>query len=111
MKRLTDIIDRDSSNDDDSIRWIATYEYDGRGRMTRERILRQDLVAGRMLVTQDVVTKYDLGNMATEIKLYDEYGLTITEDRTYGPRLPAHRRDFLRPRNRCNGYNGWFIYV
>ena len=36
-----------------------------------------------MIVTQDVVTKYDLGNMATDIKLYDEYGLTVTETRTY----------------------------
>ena len=83
MGRLVKKVSRDSSNDDDSIRWIATYEYDGRGRMTREKILRQDLVAGRMVVTQDIVRSHDFGDNEPEIKLYDEYGLAVTETRTY----------------------------
>ena len=52
--------------------------------MVREKILRQDLVAGRMIVTQDTKTTFDLGGNATEIKFADEYGLAYTETRTYG---------------------------
>ena len=33
MGRLVKKVSRDSSNDDDSIRWIATYEYDGQDRL------------------------------------------------------------------------------
>jgi hypothetical protein len=84
MGRLVKKVTRDSSNDDDSIRHIADYEYNGRGQMTRERILRQDLVAGRMVTTQDIKTTYDLGGNPTEIKFTDEYGLAYTETRSYG---------------------------
>ena len=35
MGRLIRKVSRDSSNDDDSIRWEASYEYDGKGRMVR----------------------------------------------------------------------------
>ena len=83
MGRLVKKVSRDSSNDDDSIRWEASYEYDGKGRMVREKILRQDLLAGRMIVTQDIKTTYDLGGNATEIDFYDDSGHAYTETRTY----------------------------
>ena len=83
MGRLIRKVSRDSSNDDDSIRWEASYEYDGKGRMVREKILRQDLVAGRMIVTQDIKTTYDLGGNATQIDFADDSGHAYTETRTY----------------------------
>ena len=62
---------RDSQSDDDSIpgrrggRYEADYEYDGRGQLVRERIMRYDVVTGRMVTTQDTHTTYDLGKNAT----------------------------------------------
>jgi hypothetical protein len=69
--------------DDESIHYTSDYQYDGRGRLIRERILRWDATFTRMVVTQDIRTTYDLGNNPTTIEFFDEYGLAYTETRTY----------------------------
>ena len=64
-------------------RYETDFEFDGRGQLTRERILKWDKDKERMNVLQDVRTTYDLGGKAKEIKFYDQSGWAYTETRAY----------------------------
>ena len=58
-----------------STRYEAGYEFDGRGNMTREWILKYTSgTEERMTVLKDVRTTYDLGHNPTEIKVYSNSG-------------------------------------
>jgi YD repeat-containing protein len=84
MGRLVRKVVRDNTASDVT-RYEFTYEFDGRGQQTREKIMAWDGTAGveRMVVKQDIVTNYDLGGNPTQIKFYDNLGLAYTETRTY----------------------------
>ncbi len=81
--RDTPLVQTDTAMQGSSERYESDYQYDGRGRLERERILRYDTSTGRMAVTQDIQTTFDLGDNPTEIRVYDDYGLAYTETRTY----------------------------
>jgi len=65
------------------VRYETSYEFDGMGRMTRERIMQWDNTNEKMVVLQDKRTTYDLGGNPTEIRFYDNAGWAYTETRTY----------------------------
>ena len=49
---------KDNPKDPDATRYESDYEFDGMGRMIRERIWRWDMIDERMVVTQDTQTTY-----------------------------------------------------
>ena len=67
------------------MRYETSYEFDGMGRMTRERVMERVVVSEteRMNVLQDKRTTYDLGGNPTEIVFYDNVGKAFKETRTY----------------------------
>jgi len=83
--RLVRKVVRDNSVQDSAVRYETSYEFDGMGRMTRERVLKRVEESGveRMNVLEDKRTTYDLGNNPTEVKHYDNVGWVYTETRTY----------------------------
>jgi len=81
--RLVRKVVRDNSRQDSTVRYETSYEFDGMGRMTRERIMSWDNTNEKMVVMQDKRTTYDLGGNPTEIKFYDNAGWAYTETRTY----------------------------
>ena len=81
--RLVRKVIRDNSRQDSTVRYETSYEFDGMGRMTRERIMQWDNTNEKMVVMQDKRTTYDLGGNPTEIKFYDNAGWAYTETRTY----------------------------
>jgi len=75
---------RDNSVQDSAVRYETSYEFDGMGRMTRERVMKRVEESGveRMNVLEDKRTTYDLGNNPTEVKHYDNVGWAYTETRS-----------------------------
>ena len=83
--RLVRKVVRDNSVQDSAVRYETSYEFDGMGRMTRERVLKRVEESGveRMNVLEEKRTTYDLGNNPTEVKFYDNVGWAYTETRSY----------------------------
>ena len=85
--RLVRKVVRDNAKQD----WITTryetkFEYDDRGQMVREQIIKYDETSERMTVLSDVQTTYDLGRNPVTVKVYDNSGWAYT----YPPSAPIH---------------------
>ncbi len=66
-----------------SSRYESKYEFDGRGQLTREQILKYNVGTDRMEILQDVQKTYDLGGNVLTVKFSDNHGWAFTETRTY----------------------------
>jgi hypothetical protein len=83
MGRVARKIVRANTAEDTSVHYEAGYQFDGRGRLVNERILRWDDTAKKMRTTQEIRTTYDLGGNPTTIETFNDYGLVFSEARTY----------------------------
>jgi YD repeat-containing protein len=82
--RLIRKVVRDNAKQDTiDTRYETKYEYDGRGQLTREQIIRYIESDDKMQVMSDIQTTYDLGRNPITIKVYDNSGWAYTETRTY----------------------------
>jgi hypothetical protein len=82
--RLVRKVVRDNAKQDTiSTHYESKLEYDGRGQMVREQIIKFDAGSDRMQVMSDIQTTYDLGRNPITIKVYDKSGWAYTETRTY----------------------------
>jgi YD repeat-containing protein len=82
--RLVRKVVRDNMKQDTiSTRYETKYEYDGRGQLTREQIIRYVASDDKMQVMSDIQTTYDLGRNPVTVKVYDNSGWAYTETRTY----------------------------
>jgi len=85
--RLVKKIVRENSDQDSTIYYESDYQYNGRGQLVGERILRWDSTLARMVTTQNIRTTHDLGGNPTLIETFDDNGLVLSEARTYSSRM------------------------
>jgi hypothetical protein len=82
--RLVRKVVRDNMKQDTiDTRYETKYEYDGRGQLIREQIIRYIASDDKMQVMSDIQTTYDLGRNPITVKVYDNSGWAFTETRTY----------------------------
>jgi len=78
-KRVVDNTVQDTIN----TRYETEWEYDGMGRIVRERTLQYDATSDMMVTLRNEHKTYDLGGNVTEIKFYDVDGYAYTLTQTF----------------------------